>query len=101
MTPLSKWAEQGGWWVWPKATIRLLGLWLVYKPSFNPIGQVAVEIQTHFQSGRGRGLVDMAKPRRRVYGVMAGIQTKFQPNRPSGRRDTTPFSKWAGQGAGG
>ena len=73
---------------------RVNGLWPLYKPSFNPIGQVAVEIQPHFQSGRsrglvdpigqvaigiqphfqsgrGRGLVDMAKPRHRVNGVMA------------------------------
>ena len=73
----------------------------MYKPSFNPIGQVAVEIQPDFQSGQIRGLVDMAKPRHRVNGVMAGIYTKFQPNRRSGRTDTTPFSKWAEQGAGG
>ena len=69
-----------------------MGLWPLYKPSFNPIGQVAVEIQPHFQSGRGRGLVDMAKTRHRVNRVMAAIETKFQPNRPSGRRDTTPLS---------
>ena len=39
----------------------------------NPIGLVAIEIQPHFQSGRSRGLVDIAEPRRRVNGVMASI----------------------------
>ena len=61
-------------------------LW-VYKPIYSPIGKV--------------GLLDIAKPRHQVNGVMTGIKTKFQPNRPCGHRDTTQFSKWAGQGAGG
>ena len=55
-----------------------MGLWPVYKPSFNPIGQVAVEIQPDFQSRRSRGLVDMVESRHRVKGVMAGILIKFQ-----------------------
>ena len=65
--------------MWPNLEIGLMGLWLEYKPSFNPIGQGAVEIQPHFQSERSRGLVDMAKPRHLVNGVMAVYKPSFNP----------------------
>ena len=80
INPIFKVGGAGGWWIWPNPAIGLMGLWPVYKPSFNPIGLVAIEIQPHFQSGRGRGLVDMAKPRHRFNGVMLGLYTKLEPN---------------------
>ena len=68
-----------------------MGSWLVYKPSFNPIDQVAVEIQPVFESGRGRRLVGVAKGLHRVIGVMLGL-----PYRLSYLKDTACFMKGGG-----
>ena len=75
-----------------------MGLRVVYKPSFNPIAQVAVEIQPHFQSGRSRGLVGVAKPHYWVIGVLLGLYTKLEPNGLSYLKDTACFMKGGGAG---
>ena len=68
--PIFKVGGVGGWWVWPNPTIGLLGLWLVYKPNFNPISQVALEIHPIFKVGGAGGWWVMTKGHRHASGVM-------------------------------